>query len=192
MFYSKLLSHETKRQTLLKFLSILGILFLYFLFLIYKYGVAEGFSITILTWSFFVLCTPIADAGFLLDFPIRLTTRIRMIHSEMIVWVIAISLNYYFFFFSPGDYQKTWLLRIFHFILEKPFPFWIIIILSAVGTFLSIYFGDELMDVVRHKERVKHREHQVKHRFIIFAFLMILTIIVYKYLLSQLGIEIPL
>jgi hypothetical protein len=185
-------THETKKQIVFKFLLVLGILISYFAFLTFRYGAKDGLAITVLTWSFFVLCTPIADAGFLIDFPLRLITKIRMFHSEMIVWTIAISINIYTFFFSGEAYQKTFLLKIFHFILEKPFPFWFIIFLSGIGTFLSVYFGDELIDVVRHQDRKKHQQHKVKHRFIIFVFLITLTLILYKFLLTKLGINIPI
>lgn len=192
MLHPNYFTHETKKQILFKFLLVLGLLIAYFAFLAFHYGIKDGLAITALTWSFFVLCTPIADAGFLLDFPLRLITKIRMFHSEMIVWAIAISINSYTFFFLPEAYQKTFLLKIFHFILEKPFPFWLIIFLSALGTFLSVYFGDELIDVVRHTERKKHQKHKIKHRFIVFAFLIAITIILYKFLLDKLGINLPI
>ena len=48
----------------------MGLFFLYFVYLVYEYGIEDGGMVTLLTWSFFVLCTPVADAGFLLDFPI--------------------------------------------------------------------------------------------------------------------------
>jgi len=93
-----------------------------------------------------------------------------MLYSEIIVWIIAISINIYAFFLLPQIYQKTLLLRIFHFILEKPIPFWVIIFISAIGTFLSVYFGDELIDVVSHNERGKHQKHKLKYRLSIFIF----------------------
>ncbi len=192
MLQTNYFTHETKKQIVIKFFLILAILIFYLAFLVYRYGVEEGLIITILTWSFFVLCTPIADAGFLLDFPLRLITKLRMFYSEIVVWIIAISINLYVFFFTPEAYQKTFLLKVFYFILEKPFPFWLIIFLSGFGTFLSIYFGDELIDVVRHHQRKKHKKHKFKHRFVLFAFLIAITIILYKFLLDKLGVNIPI
>jgi hypothetical protein len=64
----QLVKHETKRHILIKFLLVLFVFIIYFGFIALK----DGFYVTILTWSFFVLCTPVADAGFLLDFPFRL------------------------------------------------------------------------------------------------------------------------
>ena len=81
--------------------------FFYFAFISYKYGLEQGFFVSLLTWSFFVLCTPVADAGFLIDFPLRLITKIKMFYAEIFVWLFAISLNFYAFFLKPKIYNKT-------------------------------------------------------------------------------------
>ena len=86
---------ETKKHSLVKFSLLFVIVIAYMLFVSFKFGAGNGFLITILTWSFFVFCTLIADAGFILDFPNRLITGMRMVHSEMIVWGIAFSVNSY-------------------------------------------------------------------------------------------------
>ncbi len=84
---------EFDEHPIIKFVSIIVLIIVYFLFVSKSHGIKDGFVISILSWSFFVLCTPIADAGILIDFPMRLITGIKMIYSEMIVWTIAISIN---------------------------------------------------------------------------------------------------
>ena len=186
------LKHETKKHTLRKFLFILLIIIAYFILTSIKLGFKEGISITILTWSFFVFCTPIADAGFLIDFPIRLITKFKMMYTEIIVWLVAIIVNIFFFLINPGIYNSTILLSLFKQILTTPWPFWIIIILSGIGTFLSVTFADELMDVKFHKERKKYHKHTNKYQLLIFAFIIIIIIIIYYFLIKKLGIDIPL
>jgi len=105
--HKNLLKHETKRNVLMKFILVLSVFIGYFIFISNEYGIQEGFFVSILTWSFFVLCTPVADAGFLIDFPLRLITNIKMLFAESFIWIIAISLNIYAFFFSPEIYTKT-------------------------------------------------------------------------------------
>ena len=78
LFKSLLLSKHTQEQTV-KYALLLCVLLAYFGYLSYEYGFASGGIVAGLTWSFFVLCTPVADAGFLLDFPVRLLTGMRMI-----------------------------------------------------------------------------------------------------------------
>lgn len=185
----QLISHQTKLNVLTKFAIILAIVGVYFGYMTYKYGLQQGISTTILTWSFFVLCTPVADAGFLLDFPLRILTNIRMRTSEIAVWAIAISTNLYTFFFAPELYEKNSLLKLFKHILEAPFPFWSIIILSGIGTFASIYFGDELLDKTKHQDRTEYHKHKYNYRLLLTVFIFIATFIVYDFLLKKLGVS---
>ncbi|NOX71195.1 MAG: hypothetical protein GXO64_00665 [Candidatus Micrarchaeota archaeon] len=182
--------HETKKSVVSRFLIVAAIVVLYFSFVSIKYGTEDGLLITFLSWSFFVFCTPVADAGFLLDFPVRMITKVRMIYSEIMVWTVAFGLNAYALTFNPSIYRKTLVLDLFRTILLNPFPFWGIIIISAVGTFISIYFGDELIDVAKHKERKKYLKHRGRHRIVIMLFICAVTLFLYHYLLTQLGIEI--
>lgn len=184
-------THETKKHLLKRF--ILGGLtvLLYFAFVSFKYGIKQGTLVTITTWTFFVFCTPIADAGFLLDFPLRIITKIKMLHCEMFVWITALAINGYMLPFNPEIYEKTALLKLFHHIILNPFPFWIIVLLSALGTFLSVYFGDELIDVVKHHQRKKYKKHKSKFFFILILFIILSILLIYFYLLKELGINFP-
>jgi len=189
---SELLNHETKRYSLLKFLGLGLIVLSYFVYLSIKLGPKTGILVTFLTWSFFIFCTPIADAGFLIAFPIRLLMGIRMMYTQIASFFIATALNLYTFFLIPHVYNSTIILKLFYHILSKPFPFWGIILLSIIGTLFSIYFGDELVDVSSHKMRKKYYKHINKYRVIVFIFLIGITIILYNFLLKQLGLNIPL
>lgn len=184
--------HETKREIMTKFLLVSGIFLAYLLFISAKYGIRQGFLVSALTWSFFVLCTPVADAGLLLDLPLRLITRIRMVFLEILVWIVAISLNLYAFFLYPEIYGKTKLLMLFGHIIESPLPFWSIILISAIGTFVSIRFGDELLDKAKHRQRSLYRSDQGRYRLILMAGIFVGTFILYDFLLKELGIEVPL
>jgi len=187
-----ILRHETKRHVLVRYLLVLAIFLGYFLFITNKYGAKEGIVVAILTWSFFVLSTPIADAGFLVDFPLRLLTGIRMVASEATVWLIAIAINVYSYFFNETIYDTTKLLTLFKHILERPIPFWSIIIVSMLGTFVSITFGDELLDEVKHKDRKLHKQYRGHHKLIIMIFIFAMAFVLYDYLLKGLGVELPL
>ncbi len=79
------LKHKTHLETGLKFLILSGVFVLYLAYLIHMHNISKGSITLALTWSFFVLCTPIADAGFLLDFPIRLLFGFRMFVVEIFV-----------------------------------------------------------------------------------------------------------
>lgn len=184
-------NHETKKHLLKRFILVVLIVLLYFVFMSFKYGIEQGILVTILTWTFFVFCTPIADAGFLLDFPLRIITKIKMLYSEIFVWIIAFGINVYMLLFNSEIYKKTALLKLFNHIILNPFPFWIIILLSGIGTFLSVYFGDELIDVVKHSQRKKYKKHKPKFLFVLILFIIVSIILIYFYLLKELGINFP-
>jgi hypothetical protein len=74
-------------------------------------------------------------------------------------------------------------------ILTTPYPYWIVIFLSAIGTFLSIRFGDELMDVLHHKDRYFYLRHHFKHEILLFIFFLV-VIFGYYEIISNLGITI--
>lgn len=178
-----------RQQVLVKFLLLCSILFSYFIYLTYQYDLLTGGIAALITWSFFVLCTPIADAGFLLDFPLRLIFGIRMIVSEIVVWIIAISINVLSLIYFREFYDTTFITQIMKVILTTPYPYWIVIFLSAIGTFLSIRFGDELMDVLHHKDRYFYLRHHFKHEILLFIFFLV-VIFGYYEIISNLGITI--
>jgi len=172
----------------LKFLLLIGLLVFYFLSLSFEYGIATGGLAALLSWSFFVLCTPIADAGFLLDFPLRLLFGIRMVISELMVWAVAILVNVFALQFAPHVYETTLITGLLSEVIQTPYPYWGIVILSGVGTFLSIRFGDELMDVIHHHDREFFHSHHFKHELILFVFFLV-VIFGYYDLVSSLGID---
>ncbi|MCP5362040.1 MAG: hypothetical protein H6908_05340 [Hyphomicrobiales bacterium] len=174
-----------------KFILLCLLLMGYFAYLSYEYNILTGGVTAALTWSFFVLCTPIADAGFLLDFPLRLLFGVRMVLSEIVVWILAISLNIYAYFDADTYYRTTALTRVFYHILSTPIPYWSVIFLSAIGTFLSVRFGDELLDVVHHHERDFFHSHKLKYYLIITVFFGLLVLTYYK-LIASLNISILL
>lgn len=179
---------KPRTQIFIKFTLLISLLIGYFGYLSYEYDVATGGVAALITWSFFVLCTPVADAGFLLDFPLRLLFGIRMAVSEVAVWIIAIGLNAGVLLYGPGYYKTTILTEMMYKILTNPYPYWGVIMLSGLGTFLSIRFGDELMDVIHHRDRAYFHSHHFKHELVLFAFFL-LVLFGYYELISSIGID---
>ncbi|MFT7460468.1 MAG: hypothetical protein ACI909_003156 [Planctomycetota bacterium] len=182
---------ETHKEVAMKFVLLLSVLLGYFAYLSYEFGLVTGGLVAAITWSFFVMCTPVADAGFLLDFPIRLLFGIRMLTSEIIVWGVAIGINLYALLFEAEKYELTFLAGLLKKIILTPNPYWSIIVLSGLGTFLSVYFGDEMLDVIKHRDRVKYHQHAFKLKVIVIITLFLLIFFAYYYLLDSLNIKIP-
>jgi hypothetical protein len=183
--------NETHNEALFKFVALISIVVSYFLYMSWKYDASTGAGVSILTWSFFVLCTPVADGGFILAFPIRLLFKIKMSFTQLILWFVAIGINVFFLTTSPDSYDLTFITKLLKHILSEPYPYWSILIISALGTFLSIYFGDEMMDVASHKERKVSHRHGAKYRTLIVLGLGVLTVVAYYYLLSSLNVVLP-
>ena len=178
------MSLHPQRQVLIKFTLLLGLVICYFAYLNYQYDLATSGIVAGLTWSFFVLCTPVVDAGFLLDFPLRLLFGIRMVVSEIMVWTVALAINGFALMIWPQAYDTTVLTRAFFIILTNPVPYWAVIALSGIGTFLSIRFADELMDVLRHRDRDYFHSHHFKHELVLFAFFVVSLIAYYNLMAS--------
>ncbi len=185
-----LVRHETKRVVFIRFLILVSILIAYMVFMGLEFGLRDGGLITVLTWSFFVLCTPIADGGFLVAFPIRLLFKIKMVITEIFVTLVAIGVSVTTLIVRPEIYDHVLLIKLFKKILITPYPYWGIIILSAIGTFLSVVFGDELLDVVKHHHRKIHHRHSWKLEMTSIAFAFVFIWLSYGFLLEHLGVVI--
>lgn len=184
-------SHQTHRESLLRFLGLIAVLVSYFVYMSWKFDAATGAWLALLSWSFFVLCTPVADGGFVIAFPVRLLFGARMLVTQIIVWIVAVGINVAALFTAPESYGDTALTRLLETILTNPWPYWSILLISAAGTALSIWFGDEMMDVTSHADRKKHHQHGFKHKAILVLGLGVLTILAYYQLLSDLDIAVP-
>lgn len=75
------------------------------------------------------------------------------------LWFVAIGLSVFMLLSESNAYDLTFLTKLLKHILTVPYPYWSILILSGAGTLLSIYFGDEMMDVTLHKERKIHHSY---------------------------------
>lgn len=181
--------HPVHRELLWRFLALVGVLLAYFGYMSWRYDAATGAWSTLLSWSFFVLCTPIADGGFIVAFPVRLLFGTRMIVSQAVVWIVAIVINAAALTFAHAHYQDVALTRLLFEILTTPWPYWSVLAIAAAGTALSIIFGDEMLDVTRHEDRRKFHQHGFKHRILIVAGFAVLSIAAYYELLRQFGIS---
>ncbi len=187
------MKHQSSEQnshhhTLLKFILLALVIVGYFAYLSIQYDFSTGFMITAITWSFFVLCTPVADAGFLLDFPIRLLFGVRMLFTEILVWALAILINGFALAFSVESYEHNVLTQVFKQILLTPIPYWSIILLCGLGTFLSIHFGDELMDATHNKHHTHEQKHKTLYKLLIMVGLLLVILWFYGNLMDQMGL----
>lgn len=180
---------ELKKNNWFRFGVLCLILVMYFLYITYKYDAVTGGVSSLLLWSLFVLCTPIADGGFLLDFPLKILFNIKMFTSEIFVWGIAIISNLIIINFYPDYYNKTTLTKLLYLILSNPYPYWSIILLSGIGTFLSVHFGDEVIDGVQNHNAQRKQRHKNKYHMVLSLTVIIIIVFLYYELLDTLHLE---
>jgi len=109
--------------------------------------------------------------------------------DSVFVWALAIVISSATLLLAPEYFQLTLITRVFHQILCHPIPYWSIIFLSFIGTFTSIYFGDEMIDVITHNKRVKLHKHGMKYKAMMLVGITFLVIVIYYQLISDLGIK---
>jgi len=182
--------HTVKRSKITKFLLVLGTLAVFLLFMLNKYGFEQGLEITLLIWTFFVLCTPLAIADLLLDVPIRLFMKTRMVYSHAIVWGVALTINLVVLQISPELYEVNPILTALHHILTNPIPYWGLVGLCLIGTFLSLEIADEVVDEVESKMHVKRHAHHSAIHFMVLIALIAGILVIYDILLTEMGFQI--
>lgn len=182
---------QTHRESLMRFFALIILLVAYFGYMSWKFDASTGAWVSVLSWSFFVLCTPIADGGFIVAFPIRLLFGTRMLITQIVVWVVALGMNITALIVSPTSFEHTALTRLLHTILVTPWPDWSILGISLAGTLISIWFGDEMIDMTTHDSCQKRHRHGFKHKTLVVIGFGVLTILAYYQLLSGLHLDIP-
>ncbi len=114
-----------------------------------------------------------------------------MSRTQLVLWFVAIGINVYMLKYSVASYDLSFLTSLLKKILLEPYPYWSILLISALGAFLSIFFGDEMMDVTMHENREKHNTYKINYRVILVVGLAALTVVAYYHLLNGLNISLP-
>lgn len=100
-----------------------------------------------------------------------------MLSSEIFVWMLAVIINTTFLIVYPIVYNKTQFLQLSHKILTSPWPFWSIILLSAVGAFASVILDDDFYDIVKSKKE----KAQLYFTIGVFSITFVLYFLILKY-----------
>jgi hypothetical protein len=136
-----------------KFVSVLIIVILYAAYVMHKYGLSNGVEITLLTWCFFVFGTPVADAGGLVAFPVRVFTNNPMYNTQLWVYLVATVITGYYAVFHKDKFAFTVVGRILYKMVTQPLSLYgVIIVVSLVGTLISAYLEDSVYSYLVYRE----------------------------------------
>jgi len=101
-------------------------------------GTFEGILLAFLSWSFFVICTPIILEGFLTSFLAGIFRGGRLYEVGVYTWFGAVLLNLFTYNLFPEVYTKTLLTNFLYIVISRPFPERFILVLCALGTFYAM------------------------------------------------------
>lgn len=121
---------------LIKFFFFVTIIVLFYSYYIAYFGLLQGIYTASLVWSFFILCIPATHGKVIIGFPLYVITRERY-YPEIFLWFMAIGLNIFTYLWAPNYYTHSIISSLLYRIIAIPNPYWIIIAVSALGTFYN-------------------------------------------------------
>ncbi|MCF7799493.1 hypothetical protein K9L05_02770 [Candidatus Babeliales bacterium] len=124
-----------------KFFLIL--IFLSFIALCFtaKLSITGSIQSTLLVWSFYILCFPANHGKIFLGVPFKFITKKTLYYPQIFLWSSAAILNIFTYFFSPWVYFNTLITHLLFQIIYSPWPGWLIIFISFLGTFYKFFVG---------------------------------------------------
>ncbi len=164
------------------------IVLIYLVLAAQKHGPEQGVGITVLTWAFFVLLTPVPSADLVLEIPLRLFTNYKMVVTHVFVWLVGAAVVVASLLMAPELFKSTTLLAIFYHVLTNPVPYWSLLFLCGIGTFMSVHIVDEVLEEVEHELKHHHRKHMPALHIVLFALVFIGILLAYNAIISDLGI----
>lgn len=129
-----------KLETL--FLAIpFSFLVLLFLSFYINHSFSTALLATLITWSAYILCIPAYHGKMILGIPYKIITGKKLLYPERIVWPAALIFSIITMYSYGYIYKTTFITHLFYQILSNPWPQWIIIFVSGLGTFYRSILG---------------------------------------------------
>lgn len=127
------------KRTFLFFRHFFSVLIFIFItsYCMLSFGFATGIHLTLLVWSLYVLCLPAAHGQLLIGYPLYSFFQ-RSFYIEPFVWLTAVGVNVYTYFFAQQIYSKMLFTHFLHRIISIPNPYWQIIFVSFIATFYNV------------------------------------------------------
>jgi hypothetical protein len=131
----------TKFQLIRFFLYVFFIISIVFVFWA-KFGALKpAIQTVMLAWSMFILCIPYSHGRIILGVPYKIITGRTAAYPEAIMWLMAVVLNIIAYISIPYVYFYTTFNHMLFRIITTPWPYWILILVCAFGTFYKFLVG---------------------------------------------------
>lgn len=158
---------RSRRIRLLIFFLFFGLTGLH---LSVQHGTIPGIFMTVLTWSFFVLCLPVTGKPVIIGKLLAPMSRKHLysvpwyLNSYFVRWSLALLVNGFTYIVLPYIYLTSVTTFLLYRIMTNPWPYWMIIFVSSLG---SIY---ERLIARPELESLQFRHLLVKGFFILLGF----------------------
>ncbi len=127
------MEYLTKR-TIGSFCFALSLCFLAFFYFMSRHGIIPGLYLSLLTWSYFVLCLPFPKGSILFDLPSMMITGKTIRYLDIMLWICAWCLSLGTLTFARHYFYKNSFTYLLFHTMTTPWPFWIILILCGIST----------------------------------------------------------
>lgn len=129
-----------KIQVIFLIFPIILLGFVFFSFFI-KHNFYTSLILTLIMWSFYILCIPAFHGKIVLGKIYKIITKKTLKYPELIVWPIALIFTISTFFLLKNIYLSTIGTHLFYILLQNPWPYWWIFLISGIGTFYRSIIG---------------------------------------------------
>jgi len=166
-----------KHKTYLVIYDFIVLVFLIVLITYVSYnGYVKGCIKSLFIWAFFVLCTPIPEAGLIITLPLKRYLNIPMYISQTIVSFCALVILSYFYIHEKNIIKSYKIGKIFiELITLKYFS---IIILSVLSSILTSGLIDNFINHYIYKHKLNYLYTKI--------YIIVLCVMIYIYLLNSL------
>lgn len=129
----------SKLYPLLKLAIACSLLATFISTLLARFPFGQTILLTLICWSFFVLCTPFTQGGLIVSSLIYLFTGKNYQYTECYVWLSAFLLNGLVIFFAPTIYLHLSTTHVLLYIITHPWPYWLIPGICACSLLYSTF-----------------------------------------------------
>jgi len=143
-------SNDKTQDTLFKCVTIVSLLGIVYA-IIYK-GMRTGILLSLFSWCFFVVLTPIPEAAILFTVPLKYLTKIPLERGQVIISALATAILFFFYTKGADIVKKTTIKGIFTYIMDN--RFYHMIILSIATSIMISKFINDAIDAHTQKDSI--------------------------------------
>jgi hypothetical protein len=175
-------SNDKTKDTLLKCVSLGSLLVI--VYAIMCKGLKTGLLISLFSWCFFVVLTPLPEAAILLTMPLKYLTEIPLERGQVIISAFAMVIMFYFYKKGQDIVKNTKIKGIFTYIMDN--RFYHMILLSIASSIMISKFINDAIDAHTQNDSIFLLNDTNKKLFI----LSLISIFIYFQTIRKYNIDI--